>query len=1495
MILTLVPVVMGFSLKQEVFKGYRMLSSTGNESIMYDVNIIGTEICLKDKLGAVRTRQYCYNETFCKDITYPKETSKSFWISPTEKYFDLSSSFLVVLSAFQKTNLSNMTEYEKKLYDIKQNFQLSVSDTYGFCIDTLNPLDYLWQKLGDQSVIIQGSSTFNTTDNNITQENNILHLETNNSYLVAMWPFDVTNESFLYDYTGNRDATMALGVEFNASAGYDGNGALKLNGGGERIYIENFPDGAFDINKTEGWTFSAMVKFSDITDRYQALAGTWYDGSNDWVIQTDFFGGQEKWTFYTDGALRATGDDMGLSANRWYHFLFTGYNNRVLGYFDDVLMMNGTYPQPVPSAVNNKDFWIATGGSVALNGHIDHVFFMNRTVSKAEITAIYQNTSTLLFKEKGISLFNYSFDMKTDQYMNVSFWNCTTPPNTNITFQFAGHPEVKIDSCKVSNYKILSNRGNQNLTAILRGIGYSSPSLNFNGTVTSLTFYNLSDINNVTVNRGEYGNITLNSTSGKGNITFNYAYNLGTNTTANIDFAGCYFPSGSNLTVYINNGTEVTMLNNCSAIGVNIAGDSTNAYISVGFINGSLGSNPVLLGEVLNINAYGGAGGLPFIDSVILNSTNPNNYSSNNITRYVFTSDTGIINNITDWRVNGTSIAVLNYPFEAHDLSSTNVTDYSTFSNNGTVKGATFGSSFGYAGTGAYKFDGVNDYIAINNDTELMLSSFSVSFWLNLSSNSSASAGFQTIFSALDSNSFNSGYIFLFDQSAGDVEFWVYNSTGGVNKVDSEVSITENSWHYYVGVFDGNYAKLYQDGVLLGTSPYVDAIDYDDVIFEIGRYPADIAYLNGTVDDLVIWNRSLSVNQISVLSNGRKDLIVSDEIAASESWQSCVVPNDGTQDGLVVCSNNLTIIPQPISLTLNDYYGQNSSLKIVKNFSTENIEQIETVKLLYTLNSGGLGNIDSWYLNYSAGGQSSCATGNLQEELCYNLSNPSATRWIQFINGSITSTYDGIGGNQGDKITPMINKISSTNWLLNLTIDEHYNPNIFKHYDALYNFSDVKWQTGANQRINQNKLLLFHVQHNTIPLNADRYKLDFRANYTRGANLPTQPLLAYGCNSDYTVTYSGNPDSAPPGMCALIASKLPSEFQDDGTKFRGIFSQNAISGIGGNLTYIVLDSDINTGTSYYYIKTYKATALSYGTHWNFSTNNGLSYSNLGDGYESEMNINWFFNGAAPTNFTFRLWFNTTDGSSTYTEGVINWTIINTQPLDPIVNIITPVEGESISNNSFPYNFTWTAVDFNNDKLNITLWINSTDTNITLHYVTGLNQSNNTYIVARNNLTAGNYRFYVYAVKSNNSLFFGSDLHNFKVVLPTPAPGATNNGFDTAIALILMSITLILAYLSTQSESISFKVFFMLALLMMIASDFRFAALITEASYPDVNSFNQTVTQDITDNLNTHYKIFNTFLYTGIFVSLVVTLLYVAAWYLPKRKKRKEDEEWEDWL
>src|SRR3989338_11033470 len=107
--------------------------------------------------------------------------------------------------------------------------------------------------------------------------------------------------------------------------------------------------------------------------------------------------------------------------------------------------------------------------------------------------------------------------------------------------------------------------------------------------------------------------------------------------------------------------------------------------------------------------------------------------------------------------------------------------------------------------------------------------------------------------------------------------------------------------------------------LILSFSAYADDVTYYDVgdVFHnfTTAYSPEV-YTNssniiigtkGTIDDVLIFNRSLSAAEIKALYENKTNTIVSDETRLRETWYADITSNDGTQDSAKSTSQNISI------------------------------------------------------------------------------------------------------------------------------------------------------------------------------------------------------------------------------------------------------------------------------------------------------------------------------------------------------------------------------------------------------------------------------------------------------------------------------------------------------------------------------------------------------------------------------------------------------------
>jgi hypothetical protein len=161
----------------------------------------------------------------------------------------------------------------------------------------------------------------------------------------------------------------------------------------------------------------------------------------------------------------------------------------------------------------------------------------------------------------------------------------------------------------------------------------------------------------------------------------------------------------------------------------------------------------------------------------------------------------------------------------------------------------------------ALSFDGVNDYIDAGNSSSLNFGTgdFSVELWIKTSQTE------QDIIGKL--GAIGDGWV-IYSLTTGEVDFSVFGSNNSPD-VFGITKINDSIWHHVVGVRNGNNAILYVDGTFenslnIGTIGSTNTTS--PLIMGINEGANNI-YFNGTIDEVRVYSRSLSTEEISDLYN----------------------------------------------------------------------------------------------------------------------------------------------------------------------------------------------------------------------------------------------------------------------------------------------------------------------------------------------------------------------------------------------------------------------------------------------------------------------------------------------------------------------------------------------------------------------------------------------------------------------------------------------------
>jgi hypothetical protein len=182
------------------------------------------------------------------------------------------------------------------------------------------------------------------------------------------------------------------------------------------------------------------------------------------------------------------------------------------------------------------------------------------------------------------------------------------------------------------------------------------------------------------------------------------------------------------------------------------------------------------------------------------------------------------------------------------------VYDFSGLGNNGTIYGAVY--TTGKYGS-ALSFDGVDDYVSVVDSASLHTTeALTVEVWVKPAT---IASGTGTIFYYGDS-SLIGGY--AFNQVNDKLIGYFYDSAWRDTGISS-TNLVAGNWYHVVMTYDKINLKLYVNGVLEQQPAYTTSINNPAGAYaQIGGASAIYQLFNGTIDEVRIYNRALTANEI---------------------------------------------------------------------------------------------------------------------------------------------------------------------------------------------------------------------------------------------------------------------------------------------------------------------------------------------------------------------------------------------------------------------------------------------------------------------------------------------------------------------------------------------------------------------------------------------------------------------------------------------------------
>lgn len=274
-----------------------------------------------------------------------------------------------------------------------------------------------------------------------------------------------------------------------------------------------------------------------------------------------------------------------------------------------------------------------------------------------------------------------------------------------------------------------------------------------------------------------------------------------------------------------------------------------------------------------------------------------------------------------------------------------NANDQSVSGNNGTVNGATLTSDrFGNTNS-AYNFDGIDDNILYQMNSNIAPSSYnnySVSFWLNWADNQNSGRILQ-FFEGFTGNTTN--YDIVVNESnrpQGTLSVVHYL---GFNTTSSPTVLNTDVWKFCVIVFNHTNdtfdffinGNLWFSGNLGSNHPNAG-------LLSVGSQINNFSAFKGKIDDIGIWNRALTQQEITTMFNGVNYSDTCNAVSGSlvnglvGYWPFCGNANDQSGNG-----NNGTV--NGATLTSDRFGNVNSAYDFDGNLYTHiNVPLQETLQ-----------------------------------------------------------------------------------------------------------------------------------------------------------------------------------------------------------------------------------------------------------------------------------------------------------------------------------------------------------------------------------------------------------------------------------------------------------------------------------------------------------------------------------------------------------------------
>ncbi len=670
---------------------------------------------------------------------------------------------------------------------------------------------------------------------NYSQATVINKSSSNNSLktgLVGWWTFDAVDMTAVTSTDKSGSGNHGTRTAVTPVLGKIGQ-AMSFNGTNSSINI-----GQAGQALTDNFVLSAWVKTTNVNNNGRILA------RRSGTVTFDFYIGTASLAFY-DGVTTFTNGVRKVNDNKW-HLVMVVINGANSQFYVDGIRDGTTFSPTLHTEVgNNTTIGSCCGGAGFINGPVDDVRIYNRVLSSAEIAQLYTMGGGKINKTDLIRA-----QLRSGLVGQWTFDGADVTANTTTDKSGNGNDGTRSATGTTPVVGKLGQAFKFSGDAARYVSVPSSASLNPSQALSVATWVKTTDGAGILVNKDDGGANRQFSLLSNGGVAFYVFQTAGifTNTAVTSILDGKWHLVVGTVDVNSDGKARIYtdgVLRDTGSVAITSIGTTTLAA--------TIGDRPTnafpLSGTIDDVRIYNRA--LSPAEIMELYAMGGGKINKTDTTRPAIKN--GLVGHWT---------------FDGADVTASTVTDKSANGNNGTRNATGTAPIIGKIGQGM-KFDGINGNVDIADQSYFSPpnNSMTITGWFKTTATSRG-----TIVGKSTASQYEWA-VELNGNAANKLNWQLWQSSGaGYGVVDSVSIVNDGKWHYFAATINyGVRQELFLDGVLEATNAsFVGSMTDLVANVKIGRRPDGFNSLNGSTDDIRIYNRVLSPAEIMQLYRGGK-------------------------------------------------------------------------------------------------------------------------------------------------------------------------------------------------------------------------------------------------------------------------------------------------------------------------------------------------------------------------------------------------------------------------------------------------------------------------------------------------------------------------------------------------------------------------------------------------------------------------------------------------